>query len=206
MTSSEPPPESLVCDTTPLRYFALVDRVDLLSRLLGGRIRTPRDVFDPGDNFDGPDALLSELGQSERFWLKRSRRGEARRNYDRFRALRLRVDIDVLDLDPAESLLCAQLQTGRFAGEAGLRDKLGKGEAAVIAAACTRGLSVVMDDKDGRRALAFRGPHCTAWTTQELVRRAATGGFVDSPEAVATYESMLAEGYIGPRSLWEPES
>jgi len=205
LTSSEPPPEILLCDTTPLRYFALVERLDLLAKSLDGKIRTPREVFDPGEDPNGPDALLSEIGRSERYWLKRSKRGEATRNYSRLHAMRFRTDIEVVDLDSAENQDAAQMQTPRFAKEAGLRDKLGKGEAAVIAVACARGWSVVMDDKDGRKALAFKRPQSTAWTTQELVRRAIAADFIGSPEAVAIYDSMLGEGYIGPRSLWDRE-
>lgn len=46
MTTSEPPPD-LLCDTTPIRYFTIVGKIDLLALTAGGALFLPREVLDP---------------------------------------------------------------------------------------------------------------------------------------------------------------
>ncbi len=202
MTTSEPPPEAVVCNTTPLRYLCFVDQLDLLARILGGRIKVPREVFDPGDNLDGPDALLSEIGRSTIYWRGRGNRGSGFRNYSRLRTLRLRTDVEVIDLTPKERALKAELTSKRTVATYKLKGRLGTGEAAVMAIAESRRWAAVIDDKDARRVLTMRCSECVTWTTQELLRRGVTAGLLTSPEALTIYNAMLSEGYIGPPELW----
>ena len=62
--------EPLVCNTTPVRYFALVGQFELLVRILDGEVRVPRQVLDPDEDPDGIESLVSEIAQSERYWAK----------------------------------------------------------------------------------------------------------------------------------------
>ena len=95
LTSSASPPERTVCDTTALRHFALVGEFDLLARILGGVVRTPRLVFDDADDVDTPGAFVSELGASERYHRRlSSRQSDATERWSRLRALRKRRDIE----------------------------------------------------------------------------------------------------------------
>jgi predicted nucleic acid-binding protein len=203
LITSEPPPDAVVCNTTPLRYFCFVDRFELLVRILGGQVRVPRQVFDPEDDLEGPDALLSEIGRTTVYWQRRGSRGSAIRNYSRLRELRLRTDLEIVDLTPAETTLYAELTSRRRVAEYGLRRPLGSGEAAVLAVAELRRWAVALDDSDGRKVLRARYQGCVIWTTQELLKRGVAQGMVTTTDAVAIYSAMLDEGYIGPSKLWD---
>lgn len=202
MITSERLPEGIVCNTTPVRYFSFVEQVNLLSRILAGRIRLPREVFDPADDLDGPDALLSEIGKSIVYWRRRGNRGSGFRNYSRLIELRLRTDIEIIDLSPRETTVKAELTAKRAVATYGLRGRLGSGEAAVMAVAESRQWAAVIDDSDARKVLARRCPECVVWTTQELLKRAVAAELVTTPEASSIYDAMLNEGYIGPHDLW----
>ena len=186
-----------------MRYFAFVNRADLLAATCGGRIRIPRIVLDPDEDPDSrPAALLSEIGQSERYWAARSREADALENWSRLRALRTRTDIETVDLDDEELHIFAEVSSQRFAREAGLAAPLGAGEAAVIAIAENRGWRAVVDDAAAREALALRAPAVYVTTTRELLRRAALDGLVSSSDAENIYAEMRGKGYRGPDGLW----
>lgn len=55
-------PDSVV-DTVVLRYFLLIDQIDLLLALLGTPLGVPRIVFDP-DEGDVPETSRSEITRS----------------------------------------------------------------------------------------------------------------------------------------------
>jgi predicted nucleic acid-binding protein len=192
-----------VCDTTALRHFALVNRFDLLVRAVGGRVLTPRQVFDDEDDVDTPGVLVSELGASERYHRLRSARGaEATDRWSRLRALRRRDDIEILDLAGGEETAYAELTSAALARGYGLAVPLGPGEAAVITIATHRDMRAALDEYAGRSILDDRSPGHPVVTTRDLVRIAASAGFIASPEAEIVYADMLAEGYRGPQSLW----
>lgn len=73
--SSQPPPDA-ICDTTVIRYFAIVGMFDDLVRILGGRVSVPRHVLDLDEDPNGPVSRLSEIGRTERHFPKRSREPE----------------------------------------------------------------------------------------------------------------------------------
>lgn len=196
------PVEIAVCDTTPVRYFAITGQFDLLARVLGGTVQVPRQVLDPAENADGVEALLSELGRSERYWAKRSRDPDAMDCYSRLRALRARSDIRVVDLDPEEELAFAEMIGPSFLRSFGRLGRLGAGEAAVIALVEARGWAAIMDDGAARDVLQHRSPGAIVSTTRDVLRRAVGEELVDSAEATLIYADMLAKGYRGPEDLW----
>jgi predicted nucleic acid-binding protein len=194
--------EPVVCNTSPVRYFALVGQFDLLVKLLGGKVRVPRQVLDPDEDPDGIQSLASEIARSERYWARRSLDPEAMQNWDRLRRLRSRNDIDVVDLDDDELLAFAEMTGPSYAKSVGLAGVLGPGEAAVMADSENRGWTAAMDDALAREVLLRRSPGTGVVTTRELVRRAVAEDLVDRAEAQFLYDDMLARGYRGPPGLW----
>jgi hypothetical protein len=168
-------------------------------------VLVPRQVLDLEEHPDGltPTSLLSEIGRSERYWAARSGDQEGMERWNRFRALRTRTDIELVDLDDAEVALFAEVSSWRFARSLGLAGPLGSGEAAVIAVAETRGWDAALDDFAARNALSHRNPGIRIWTSRELLRQAVLArSLLDSAEAQIVYDDMLAEGYRGPATLW----
>jgi predicted nucleic acid-binding protein len=192
-----------VCDTTPLRYFAIVGQFNLLAKTLGGTVFTPRQVFDDQDGVDTPGVLVSELGMSERHYQRRSARGEpeATDKWSRLRALRQRDDIEILDLTGDEEGTYAELRSTDLARRYGLATPLGPGEAAVIAIASHRHMRAALDERAGTSILLDRSPGHSVVTTSDLLR-AAAGEFIESPEAEMIYTDILAAGFDGQQSLW----
>lgn len=159
-------------------------------------------MFDPDDRVDDPGALVSEIGGSERYFRRRSSRGdaEATDKWSRLRGIRQRDDIEVVDLTDDEDRSYTELTSSVFARAHG---RLGPGEAAVIAVAEHRGLRAVMDDGPARRALNERSPGHDVMTTRDILRVAVTEDeLISSAEAQLVYDDMLADGYRGPHSLW----
>jgi hypothetical protein len=199
-TSAQPDP--LVCNTTPVRYYALVGQFDLLAETVGGTVLVPRQVLDPDEDLHGVPSLLSELGRSEIYWSARSQGdADATENWSRLMGLRSRTDLEVIDLAGEESLAYAELVSPDFARAIGLAGTLGPGEAAVIAIAGARGWDAALDDAPARQALAQRCPGTAVFTTRELLRRAVPDQLT-SGEAQLIYDDMRAKGYRGPPSLW----
>ncbi len=194
--------EPLVCNTTPVRYFALVGQFDILVRVLGGEVWVPRQVMDPDEDPDGIESLVSEIARSERYWAKRSVDPEATQNWDRLRKLRARDDIRVVDLEDDELGAFSEMISPRYTNSIGLAGPLGPGEAAVIAIVESRAWTAAMDDALAREVLLRRSPGTGVVTTRGLLRRAVAQGVLESPGAQLIYDDMLAKGYRGPPSLW----
>jgi predicted nucleic acid-binding protein len=197
LTTSAPRHE-LICNTTPVRYFALTGLFHVLVSISGGAVLIPRQVLNPEEDTDTtPESLLSEIGRSEIFWSKRSRDAEAMDNWSRLRELRQRQDVHIIDLEDAETRLFDELVSPPTARIAGLKSALGAGEAAVIAVAVERGWSAAIDDAEARRILS------ACFTTRELLRRAVAEDVIQSPDAQIVYHDMLAKRYKGPSDLWD---
>jgi predicted nucleic acid-binding protein len=194
--------EPLVCNTTPVRYFALVGQFDILVQVLGGEVWVPRQVMDPDEDPDGIESLVSEIAQSERYWAKRSVDPEATQNWDRLRRLRARGDIRVVDLEDDELEAFSEMISPGYPQSMGLAGPLGRGEAAVIAIAESRTWTAAMDDALAREVLFRRSPGTGAVTTRDLLRRAVAQGMLESAGAQLIYDDMLAKGYRGPPNLW----
>jgi predicted nucleic acid-binding protein len=86
----------------------------------------------------------------------------------------------------------------RFAREAGLGGKLARGEAAVIAIAECRGHTPIIDESDGRRALAHRIPGGSVLTTLDVLKVAVATDILHEGDAKQLYVAMRDEGYWGP--------
>lgn len=195
--------ELVVCNTSPVRYFALVGQFDLLVRLLGGEARLPREVLDPDEDPDGIESLVSEIARSERYWAKRSIDPEKMENWSQLRALRSRTDITIIDLEGEELSAYSELVGPSYPKSMGLVGALGPGEAAVIAISESRGWTAGLDDALARQVLSERSPGTAVVTTRGLVRRAVGQELVDSAEAQLIYDDLLAKGYRGPARLWD---
>jgi predicted nucleic acid-binding protein len=194
--------EPLICNTTPVRYFALVGQFDVLVQALGGEVHVPRQVMDPGEDPDGIESLVSEIARSERYWAKRSVDPEAMQNWDRLRRLRSRDDICVVDLEDDELGAFSEMISPWYAKSIGLAGPVGAGEAAVIAISEKRGWTAAMDDALAREVLRRRSPGTAVVTTRELLRQAVAQGVLDSAGAQLVYADMLDKKYRGPPSLW----
>jgi len=195
--------EASICNTTPVRYFALVGRFDLLVQALGGQVNVPRTVLDPEEDPDvEPASLLSEIGQSERYWVVRSSHADELENWSRLRTLRQRTDVEIVDLSDDELELFGILLSQSFARDMGFALPLGRGEAAVIAIAETRGWDAIMDDAAARRALQHRAPSVSIHTTRDILRMSVEQDLVSRSEAEDIYLSMRDKRLIGPDELW----
>lgn len=178
----------------------MVDQFDLLVEAVGGTVSLPREVLDPEEDEDLPGPLLSEIGRSQRHFLRRGD-SEGFEIGHRLRALRARDDIEVLDLTGDELQRKQQLTSRALASEHGLVQKLGAGEASVMAAAEARGCSAAMDDAAARRVLGHIAPQVGIVTSRELLV-SVTDGSLSSAEAQIVYDDMLAAGYRGPPQLF----
>jgi predicted nucleic acid-binding protein len=203
LNTSPPQHERVICNTTPVRYFAIVGRLDVLVDACGGRLTVPRIVFDPDEDPDvRPASLLSEIGRSERYWAARSHAADALEISARLRSIRARDDVEAIDLDDVELAIFAEVSSLRFARELGLAASLGKGEAAAIAIAENRDWPAIIDDWAGRECLAQRAPGAGVMTTRDVLRTSALDGRLTSSEAEHVYAEMRARGYRGPEGLW----
>jgi predicted nucleic acid-binding protein len=202
MSISEPPPERILCNTTPTRIFALVDQFDLLVEISGGEVCVPRSVFDPDEDPDGIGDLHSEIARAERHWASRSIDPQAMDCWFRLRALRQRTDIATIDLNLEQEVRYAELQSRETQSRHGLGARLGPGEAAVMAIGESGGWTVAIDDGAARRVLGAESPGTRVTTTRELIRKAVSMELRDSNEAGQIYADMLERGYRGPGELW----
>ncbi len=153
-----------VVDTVVLRYFLLVEEVDLLLKLVGSPLAVPRIVYDPDEKEQTPEDARSEITRSISYQRRASddpARGESARHEAASNATRLQGAASVhaagalvvVDLGHQELDLVGRLTSPTTCKEFGLRFPLGPGEAACLAIAVERDLVLVTDDTDALRAL-----------------------------------------------------
>ena len=99
-------------DTTAVRYFAFVRRLEILSSASGGRIVLPRQVWDPGELPSLPDELVCEIARSIRHHARRAGDADSQQRWSALMGLRLHDDVHVVDLDDAEISVDAELTRG----------------------------------------------------------------------------------------------
>lgn len=194
-----------VVDTVVLRYFLMVERADVLIDLLGAPIGVPRVVYDPEDG-DAPLAPKSELRGSVERQLRRSRDAtfdEDERAASGERARRLAGadeladsgHLIVVDLDVTERTLSAQLTSPSGCKAFGLGFPLHAGEAACLALAVHRGLTLVTDDNDALTALATFGSGTQYERIRKLLTRAADQDLLTRSDANRLHREMTAQGF-----------
>ena len=194
-----------VVDTVVLRYFLLVDQAKLLFDLLGRPIYIPRVVFDP-DEGSVPDALMSEVTRSMAFQQRRAgdtartnrERQIATRNATRLSNLLPLIragEIAIAELTPDEQAVFAQLVDSENELVPGRALPLGRGEAACIALALSRGWVFVTDDGDAIKALKALRPKHPHERIRRLLARAANSGLCTAREANAIHAEMVGLGF-----------
>lgn len=195
-----------ITDTVVLLYFLLVGHSDLLTELLGGRIRAPRAVYDPDDRDLDVDALrhsdlLSEMRQSVRHYEVAVRTGDA--DDQLLQHVQL-VDhlydtgvLEVVDMDPDELLLAASLQSRSVTKRHRIGVPLGAGEAACVAIASRRTWTIVTDDDAALRVM--RDLHGATSFTYERIRklliRAADEHHITESRANEIHRAMRGLGF-----------
>lgn len=196
--SSPQLPSGTLCDTSVIRIYTLVDRLDILSVSVDA-ILAPAAVFDPDENIDAPPGvLLSELAKSQSYWSSNSDNARGMQNWSRLRQLWQRTDIGAIHMTEDEMLEYEDLTST----ESGLGFKIGRGEAAVLAIASSRLLEAAIDESAARETAANRYPDLMIVTSRDLLRRAVVRGHLSTPEADIVYADMLDANYRGPFSLW----
>lgn len=165
--SSESP--DAVVDTVVLRYFLLVDEIDLLLKLVGSPLAVPRIVYDPDEAEETPEDARSEITRSISYQRRAGddpARGDSSRLDAAANAARLeevvRIHAEgaivVLDLEDHELDLVGRLTSPTSCKEFGLRFPLDPGESACLAIAVHRDVILVTDDSDALRALEHERP------------------------------------------------
>ena len=197
-------PECVV-DTVVLMYFFFVDRAELLLQLVGTPIAVPRIVFDPDDD-NAPAAAKSELGRSVAY-QHRLAVDPARQHDERVlasvRAERLTRagemyrtgELAVIDMTEDERRTLAKLTSPTGCRKFGLKFPLQAGEAACIAIAVHRNMTIATDDSDALKALKFFPRPPEYERIRKLLIRAATEGFVTRDEANRIHVEMRSSGF-----------
>jgi len=194
-----------VVDTVVLLYFLLVDEGDLLLDIVGSPIGTPRIIFDP-DEGDVPDAASSEMRRSITYH-QHAATDPARDNTARDRAaanakrlpaiteLHQTGKIVVLDLMPAELEMFAKVTSPVQCGRYGLLFPLDPGEAACLAIAVNRNLTLATDDGDALRALRHVNPSHPYQRIRKLLIQAGEREMISKTRANAIHNDMTTLGF-----------
>lgn len=202
--SSESP--DAVVDTVVLRYFLLVDEIDLLLKLVGSPVAVPRIVYDPDESEETPEDARSEITRSISY---QRRAGDDRARGDRSRLdaaanaarlaevaqLHARGAIVVLDLQDHELDLVGRLTSPTSCKEFGLRFPLDPGESACLAIAVHSGLVLVADDADALRALEHHRPGHPYERIRRLLIRAADSKLCSRKRANEIHAEMRRLGF-----------
>lgn len=203
--ASSESPEAVV-DTVVLRYFLLVDELDLLRALVSSPLAVPRIVYDPDEPPDVPEEARSEITRSIGYQRRVSEdpmrsapaRQQARSNAGRLEAaaaLHAEGTLEVIDLADRELALVGRLTGLATCSEYGLRVPLGAGEAACLAIAIQRDLALVTDDGDALRALGHLRPGHRYERIRRLLIRAVDEGLRTERGANEIHREMRRLGF-----------
>lgn len=204
VASSESP--DTVVDTVVLRYFLMVDEFDLLAELLGDPVAVPRIVYDPDEPSHLDEAARSEISRSIEYQRRvshdhardESARGIADRNADRLgdiEGLYRGGRVVVLDLTSEELELVGRLTSRERCGDFGLRFPLDAGEAACLAIAAERGLTLATDDSDALTALQQHAPGHSYERIRRLLIAAGERGLRTKTRANEVHREMRRLGF-----------
>jgi len=199
-----PPDPKVVADTVVLRYFLAVERTELLIELADGPVLVPTTVFDPEDQH-APEPTQSELRRGIAYHRRRAEdpsqqpetRQEAALLADRLDHMDALCEsaVSVTPMTDAERSLFARLVDRESARELGLLFVLHPGEAACVAIAVERELTLVTDDSDALKAykqLRSDGPYLRI---RSLLRLAVDRGLIDRIEANSIHANMRHAGF-----------
>jgi hypothetical protein len=194
-----------VVDTVVLRYFLLVDRTELLLRLLGSPLGIARVVYDPDEGDVPPDAM-SEMTRAIYDQRRKSDdrvqpedvRASANKRMQRLHAIHSLHGIghiEVMDMTDDERTTFARLMSRRGAASADLMFGLAAGEAATIALSIGRSITCATDDNDALHALEVLAHGHPYERIRKMLARAAAEGFLAPAEANAIHAEMRRAGF-----------
>lgn|SRR5579884_95290 len=207
MSANESPFERpVVADTVVVNYFLAVGAFDLLRVLLGGAVQIPRTVFDPDEPDDVAEEAASELRRGLRLHRHRAtdrgtvvelreRSGRALPHFETLPGLVSRGALVVLDLGGDELVTFARLRDASFVSRFSLVAGLGRGEAAALAIALSRGYDLATDDEDAIKAAAGLAPELETHRIRALLIRAADFGLITRDEARQLHSAMVGAGF-----------
>lgn len=194
-----------VVDTVILMYFLMAAQEDLLVEVLGRPIGVPRVVYDP-DEGDAPESSRSEMSRSLAYYraaaadlsADASMRDQAAAN-----AKRLHVIDDlcngeklvVMDMTAEEQAVFGATTSPTGCGTYGLMFPLSAGEAACLAIAVHRGVTLVTDDGDALRALKHVNPAHPYQRIRKLLIKANTDALISRQKANDIHRTMTRLGF-----------
>jgi hypothetical protein len=196
---------SCAIDTVVLLYFLMVGEADLLVDSLGAPLGTPRIIYDP-DEGTVPDAARSEMTRSIAYYthsasdpsLDAAARSQATTNAKRLlvvNKLHRAGKLTVLDLTSAELETFGKVTSPSRCTTYGLVFPLSPGEAACLAIALARNLSLVTDDSDALRALRQIKPNHPYQRIRKLLIHAGRRGRITRARANMIHNEMTRLGF-----------
>lgn len=207
MCASEQRDEApVICDTVVVNYFVAVGRFELLADVLGGTVRVPTAVFDPHEDPGLADEALSELRRGlalhERrasdVKVPRSVRERSAGALPHFRQLDDHAAAGTLEaISPtgAELAVYAELRDSARVRRFGVRAALGRGEAAMLAIASSRGLPYATDDNDAIEVGKVLLPGVSPWRIRGLLIESVGRRLCSRAEAKEAHHQMVAFGF-----------
>jgi predicted LPLAT superfamily acyltransferase len=208
LTSTRPPesqaPEPAIVDTVVFRYFLLVERFELLLRVLGQPLMVSRIVYDPENAED--EQAMSEIVRSIHVQRRRAadrQRTQAERDRAELLARRLAAihehfktgSISIADMSEAERSLYGRLGADEHASEFDLKLPLDDGEAASLAIASERGWVFASDDNDALRAMRAIHQNHPYQRIRKILIEAAGRGLISRSDANAIHTDMGRFGF-----------
>jgi len=196
----------IVADTVVVNYFLSVGAFDLLARLLGGGVRVPRAVFDPDEPESLADSAVSELRAGLRLHRRRAgderlprvlraRSSRALPHFETLPDLAASGRLAALDLSDVELRVFARLRSVDYVRQFGRVAGLGRGEAAALAIALSRGWALATDDQDAIEVARAIRPGLSIHRIRALLLDAVARRLVAMSEAKALHRAMVEAGF-----------
>ena len=208
MSANAPPPpdRSVVLDTVVVNYFLASGQIALLAVLCGRPLFIPRSVFDPDEDDSGREEAMSELRRGLHLHRRRceddstpaelrDRSARALPEFERLPELVTSGMLRVVDLEPDELKVYADLRSAPFVERFGLVAGLGPGEAAMLAICARRGWLPATDDTDAIRVATRLLPGVQPYRIRALLALAIDRGLVDLARARSIHQAMRELGF-----------
>lgn len=196
----------IVADTVVVNYFLSVGAFDVLASLLGGVVFVPRAVFDPDEPEEIADAAASELRAGLRFHRRRvgdervpvvlrARSERALPHFETLPTLTESGRLVALELNDDELRRFVQLRSADYVRQFTRVAGLGRGEAAALAIALTRGWALATDDQDAIEVARSIDPELRITRIRALLLEAVDRKLVALAEAEALHRAMIDAGF-----------